>query len=39
MSYLAAGTSLSNFIKAYNAKESKGHFPYEWFDRLQKTKL
>jgi len=36
MSYLAAGTSLSSFIKAYDAKESKGYFPYEWFDSYER---
>jgi len=36
MSYLAARTSLSSFIKAYDAKESKNHFTYEWFDSYEK---
>jgi len=36
MSYLPAGTSLSSFIKAYDAKESKSHFTYEWFDSYEK---
>jgi len=36
MSYLAAGTSLSSFIKAYDAKELKNHFPYGWFDSYEK---
>ena len=34
--YLAAGTSLSAFYKAYNVTDPKGFFPYEWFDSLQK---
>ena len=34
--YLAAGTSLSAFYKAYNVTDPKGIFPYEWFDSLEK---
>ena len=37
-SYLAAGTSLRDFYKAYNVKSPKGFFPYKWFDDLQKLK-
>ena len=36
--YLAAGTSLREFYKAYNVKSPKGFFPYEWFDDLEKVK-
>ena len=34
--YLAAGTSLEKFYAAYNVKFPKGHFPYQWFDSLEK---
>ena len=34
--YLAAGTSLSAFYKAYNVTDPKGFFCYEWFDSLEK---
>ena len=34
--YLAAGTSLQAFYKAYNVTDSKGFFCYEWFDSLEK---
>ena len=34
--FLAAGTSLSNFYKAYGVKEQKTIFPYSWFDTLEK---
>lgn len=40
--YLAAGTSYSGFLKAYDVKESKGFFPYEYLtnaDKLLETKL
>ena len=34
--YLAAGTSLSAFYKAYNVTDPKGFFCYKWFDSLEK---
>ena len=34
--YLAAGTSLDAFYKAYNVTNPKGFFCYEWFDSLDK---
>ena len=34
--YLAPNYSYSNYIKAYNCKEGKGFFPYEWMDELDK---
>ena len=34
--YLAAGTSLANFYKAYGVKNPKACFPYQWFDSLEK---
>src|SRR5215469_2629660 len=36
MNYCAPGTDLSKFIVAYDGGEQKGHFPYEWFDSLEK---
>jgi len=36
MSYTAAGTSLTKFIKAYDINIKKGKFPYEWFDSYDK---
>ena len=37
MNFLGDATSLDSFIKAYKIKESKGFFPYEWFDCPEKT--
>ena len=34
--YLAAGTSLDKFYKSYKVSTPKGHFPYRWFDTLDK---
>jgi hypothetical protein len=34
--FLAAGTSLSNFYKAYKVENQKTIFPYSWFDSLEK---
>ena len=34
--YLAAGSSYAGFLKAYNVREQKGFFPYEWFDDICK---
>lgn len=34
--YLAAGTSYSQFLKAYGATAHKSFFPYEYFDSLEK---
>lgn len=34
--YLAAGTSLDSFYRAYNVATPKGTFPYEWFDSIEK---
>ena len=36
--YLAPGTSLSALYKSYNVKTPKGHFPYEYFNSLDKLK-
>ena len=32
MNFLGGATSLDSFLKAYKTKETKGFFPYEWFD-------
>lgn len=34
VSYLAAGTSLDGFLKAFGATQTKGYFPYEYFTSL-----
>ena len=34
--YLAAGSSYSQFLKAYGSTTPKGIFPYEWFDTFEK---
>ena len=34
--YLAAGSSYSQFLKAYGCDTPKGIFPYEWFDFFDK---
>ena len=34
--YLAAGSSYSQFLKAYGCDILKGIFPYEWFDSFDK---
>ena len=36
MNFLGGATSLDSFLKAYKTAETKGFFPYEWFDCLQK---
>ena len=36
MNYCSAGISLEKFIAAYDVGESKGKFPYEWFDSYSK---
>ena len=32
MNFLGGPTSLDSFLKDYKTKETKGFFPYEWFD-------
>ena len=32
MNFLGGATSLVSFLKAYKTKQTKGFFPYEWFD-------
>ena len=36
MSFLGGATNLDSFLKAYKTKETKGFFPYDWFDCSQK---
>ena len=36
MKFLGGATSLDSFLKDYNTKETKGFFPYEWFDCPEK---
>ena len=36
MNFLGGATSLDSILKAYKTAETKGFFPYEWFDCPQK---
>ena len=36
MNFLGGATSLDYFLKTYKTKETKGFFPYEWFDCPEK---
>ena len=36
MTFLGGARSLDSFLKAYKATETKGFFPYEWFDSPEK---
>ena len=36
MNFLGAATSLYSFLKAYKTSETRGFFPYDWFDHLDK---
>ena len=36
MNFLGGATSLDSFLTAYKTKETKGFFPYEWFDCPEK---
>ena len=36
MKFLGGATILDSFLKAYKASETKGFFPYEWFDNPDK---
>ena len=36
MNFLGGATSLDSFLKAYKTSETKGFFPYEWFDHADK---
>ena len=37
MNFLGGATSLDSILEAYKLSETKGFFPYEWFDHLNKT--
>ena len=37
LNFLGGATSLESFLKVYKTSETKGFFPYEWFDCPQKT--
>ena len=36
MNFLGGATSLDSFLKAYKISETRGFFPYEWFDYTDK---
>ena len=36
MNFLGRATSRDSFLKAYKIEETKGFFPYEWFDNPEK---
>ena len=36
LNFIAGATSLDSFLKAYQSEETKGYFPYEWFDSFTK---
>ena len=36
MKFLGGALSLDSFLKAYKTSETKGFFPYEWFDHADK---
>ena len=36
MKFLGGATTLDSFLKAYKTSETKGFFPYEWFDNPNK---
>ena len=38
MNFLGGASSLDSFLKANKTKETKGFFPYEWFDCPKKMK-
>ena len=37
MNFLSGATSPDSFLKAYKTKETKGFFPYEWFNCPEKV--
>ena len=39
MNFLGVATSLDSFLKAYKTSETKGFFPYEWFDHPVKRQI
>ena len=36
VNFLGGATALDSCLKAYQSKETRGYFPYEWFDSLSK---
>ena len=36
LKFLGGATSLDSFLEAYKTEETKGFFPYEWFDNPEK---
>ena len=34
MKFLGGATSVDSFLEAYKTSETKGFFPYEWFDPM-----
>ena len=36
LNFLGGATNLDSFLKAYKTEETKGFFPYEWFDNPDK---
>ena len=36
MNFLGGATSLDSFLKDYKTEETKGFYPYEWFDNPEK---
>ena len=36
MNFFGGATSLDSFLKSYKTEETKGFFPYEWFDNPEK---
>ena len=36
--FLGGASSLDSFLKAYKTQETKGYFPYEWFDCPEKIR-
>ena len=34
LNFLGDATNLDPFLNAYNTEETKGFFPYEWFERM-----
>ena len=37
--YLAPGFSYDQFLKAYECTQTKGYFPYEWVDSIEKLEV
>ena len=38
LNYVAPGFSYDQFLRAYECEQTKGFFPYEWIDKLDKLK-